>query len=204
MLRPFRLLTSVQAQAAAMPAQAIQHTVELAQEVGQGIDRDERETRRLIDAQLREAGWEADSETLSDAAGTRPQKGRNLAIAEWPTADGGRPGRLRPVRRPNHRRHGRGEARAVEAAIDAGRRDILVAMATGTGKTKTCIALVYRLLKAQRFRRILFLVDRTALGEQAGNAFKETRMEQQQVFDEYDCIVVDECHRGYLLDSEQG
>lgn len=40
-------------------------------------------------------------------------------------------------------------------------------MATGTGKTKTCIALIYRLLKAQRFRRILFLVDRSALGEQA-------------------------------------
>ncbi len=37
---------------------------------------------------------------------------------------------------------------------------MLLAMATGTGKTKTCIALIYRLLKAQRFRRILFLVDR--------------------------------------------
>ncbi|MCP4302775.1 MAG: DEAD/DEAH box helicase family protein, partial [Gammaproteobacteria bacterium] len=41
----------------------------------------------------------------------------------------------------------------------------------GTGKTKTCIALVYRLLKAERFRRILFLVDSSALGEQAANAF---------------------------------
>lgn len=55
---------------------------------------------------------------------------------------------------------------------------MLLAMATGTGKTKTCIALIYRLLKAQRFRRILFLVDRSALGEQAANAFKDTRMEQ--------------------------
>ncbi len=55
-------------------------------------------------------------------------------------------------------------------------------MATGTGKTKTCIALIYRLLKAERFRRILFLVDRSALGEQAANAFKDTRMESLQTF----------------------
>jgi len=55
-------------------------------------------------------------------------------------------------------------------------------MATGTGKTKTCIALVYRLLKSERFRRILFLVDRSALGEQAADAFHETRMENLQTF----------------------
>ena len=46
---------------------------------------------------------------------------------------------------------------AAEAAIAQGQRDMLLAMATGTGKTKTCIALIYRLLKAQRFRRALFL-----------------------------------------------
>jgi type I restriction enzyme R subunit len=104
----------------------------------------------------------------------------------------------------------------------------------------------YRLLKAKRFRRVLFLVDRTALGEQTANVFKESRMENLQTFadifdlkdlkdsepdrdtkvhiatvqslvkrilypsdgsviptaDQYDCIVVDECHRGYLLDRE--
>lgn len=75
---------------------------------------------------------------------------------------------------------------AAEAAIANGQRDMLLAMATGTGKTKTCIALIYRLLKAQRFHRILFLVDRSALGEQraikpkrdcqslATNKYKET------------------------------
>ncbi len=57
---------------------------------------------------------------------------------------------------------------AVEAAIGKGQCEMMLAMATGTGKTKTCIALIYRLLKAQRFRRVLFLVDRSALGEQAG------------------------------------
>ena len=33
-----------------------------------------------------------------------------------------------------------------------------------------------------RRRRILFLVDRSALGEQAANAFKDTRMENLQTF----------------------
>ena len=72
--------------------------------------------------------------------------------------------------------------RAIEKGIADGRREMLLAMATGTGKTKTCIALIYRLLKAQRFKRILFLVDRSALGEQAANAFKDTRMENLQTF----------------------
>ena len=136
--------------------------------------------------------------------------------------------------------------KAVENSIQQGDKTALVAMATGTGKTKTCIALVYRLLKADRFRRILFLVDRSALGEQAADDFNETRMENLNTFadifglkdlkssqpdtdtkvhiatiqgmvkrilysrdiedrpsiGQYDCIVVDECHRGYLMDRE--
>jgi type I restriction enzyme R subunit len=95
---------------------------------------------------------------------------------------------------------------------------------------------------------VLFLVDRSALGEQTANAYKEARLENLQTFaeifdlkeledikpdsdtklqiatiqgmvkrilfpssendvppvDQYDCIVVDECHRGYLLDRELG
>src|SRR5690606_28302300 len=35
-----------------------------------------------------DAGWEADSTTLSFEAGARPQRGRNIAIAEWPTGSG--------------------------------------------------------------------------------------------------------------------
>ena len=141
--------------------------------------------------------------------------------------------------------------KSVEHAIKNGKEKALVAMATGTGKTKTCIALVYRLLKAERFRRILFLVDRSALGVQATVDFGEVRMENLNTFadtfevigmepdkkpltspgdatkvhvatvqglvkrilypsdndskpgvGQYDCIVVDECHRGYLLDRE--
>src|SRR5215471_13936344 len=65
----------------------------------------------------------------------------------------------------------------IEAALAEGRRDMLVAMATGTGKTRTCVALMYRLLKHKRFRRILFLVDRNTLGEQAERALDNTELE---------------------------
>ena len=43
--------------------------------------------------------------------------------------------------------------RAVEQNLEAGKRAMLVAMATGTGKTKTGIALLYRLLSAKRFQK---------------------------------------------------
>lgn len=352
-------LAAIQAQAIDALTQNIQQTIQTAQQID--VELDERETRRLIDRQLRSAGWEADSENLTYQNGTRPQKGRTIAIAEWQTAQGradyilfaglsaiavieakrrskdvsamidqakrysrgfevkvneilaaGGPwgefkipfafatnGReflqqLRTksgiwfcdLRRPDNLRRplpswyspqGLLDAlaqdidgaqqklasesfnynlalrpyqiqaiQAVESALANQRRELLVAMATGTGKTKTCIALVYRLLKTKRFRRVLFLVDRTALGEQTANAFKDSRMENLQTFadifdlkelgdtapdpdtkvqiatvqslvkrilypadnaplptaDLYDCIVVDECHRGYLLDRE--
>lgn len=328
-----------------------------------GVHLDEAETRKLIDNQLRQAGWIVDSATLRYANGARPEKGKNLAIAEWPTLSGpadyilfvgltpmamveakrkninvsgslqqakrysrgflpceetilheqnwgdsseyripfvfssnGRPylrqlathsgiwfcdlrlpenlghaldgwytpeGLTSLLKRDEEqaneqlkiepfvygfalRHYQQAAIQAAEAAIANGKREMLLAMATGTGKTKTCIALIYRLLKVQRFRRVLFLVDRSALGEQATNAFKDTRMESLQTFadifgikeldeqkpdtatavhiatvqgmvqrvlyssendappavDQYDCIVVDECHRGYLLDRE--
>ncbi|MFX6040555.1 hypothetical protein ABTE96_21535, partial [Acinetobacter baumannii] len=52
------------------------------------VELDEAATRRRIDQQLQDAGWEADSETLRHSLGTRPQKGKNIAIAEWPTTEG--------------------------------------------------------------------------------------------------------------------
>ena len=45
----------------------------------------EAETRYMIDEQLRKVGWEADTDTLRYSKGTRPAKGRSIAIAEWPT-----------------------------------------------------------------------------------------------------------------------
>lgn len=38
---------------------------------------------------------------------------------------------------------------------------------SGTGKTRTVLGMIYRFLKTNRFKRILFLVDRTSLGDQA-------------------------------------
>lgn len=144
------------------------------------------------------------------------------------------------------RRYQQDAIRAIESAIAGGKREVLIAMATGTGKTRTSIALMYRLLKHKRFRRILFLVDRKALGNQTIDALENTELEGLLKFAQiynvagldkkipeksdqvhvatvqslvarimsegdaenrvspgmYDCIVVDEAHRGYTLDAE--
>lgn len=63
--------------------------------------------------------------------------------------------------------------RAVLEGIEQKRRDFLLVMATGTGKTRTCIAMVDALMRAGHAEKILFLVDRIALREQALSAFKE-------------------------------
>jgi type I restriction enzyme, R subunit len=74
--------------------------------------------------------------------------------------------------------------RQIETALDQGQTRLLIAMATGTGKTRLAISLIYRLIKSRRFRRILFVVDRNALGEQAGDKFKETHLEELKTFDQ--------------------
>jgi type I restriction enzyme, R subunit len=63
--------------------------------------------------------------------------------------------------------------RAVLDGIEQKKRDFLLVMATGTGKTRTCIAMVDALMRAGHAERVLFLVDRIALREQALAAFKE-------------------------------
>ncbi len=128
----------------------------------------------------------------------------------------------------------------------------LLVMATGTGKTRTAIGLAYRLIKSNRFKRILFLADRRLLVTQASGDFKDKRIENLNTFaniyqisdikdkhpdeearlhfatvqgmvsrifgsgsvddgeqnktpisiDTYDCIIVDEAHRGYIQDRE--
>lgn len=62
--------------------------------------------------------------------------------------------------------------RRVTEHFEAGHRRALVVMATGTGKTRTTIALIDVLLKANRVKRVLFLADRTSLLTQARRAFK--------------------------------
>jgi type I restriction enzyme R subunit len=62
--------------------------------------------------------------------------------------------------------------RAVTEAFEHQRRRALLVMATGTGKTRTVIALVDVLQRANWIKRVLFLADRTALVNQAVGAFK--------------------------------
>ncbi len=62
--------------------------------------------------------------------------------------------------------------RVVEA-IARGQRRILLVMATGTGKTYTAFQIIWRLWKARRVRRVLFLADRNILVDQTRvNDFK--------------------------------
>lgn len=115
------------------------------------------------------------------------------------------------------------------------------------GKTRTVRGIIYRFLKTGRFRRILFLVDRNALGEQVTDVFKEVKLEdlmpQDDIYNikgledktidretriqvatvqsmvkrilyndeetmpavtDYDLVIIDEAHSGYILDKEMG
>lgn len=137
--------------------------------------------------------------------------------------------------------------KAVEKAIAEHKNTALLAMATGTGKTRTVLGMIYRFLSVKRFKRILYLVDRTALGDQTMDTFQEVKLEDlktlNQLYDikdlgekdfekdtrvhiatvqslvkrilynetemdigvsDYDCVIVDEAHRGYILDKEMG
>jgi type I restriction enzyme, R subunit len=60
---------------------------------------------------------------------------------------------------------------SIKQALTDRKRQMLVAMATGTGKTYTLVNEIYRLMKAGYARRVLFLVDRRALAAQAVRAF---------------------------------
>ncbi|MBN1971768.1 MAG: DEAD/DEAH box helicase family protein [Candidatus Delongbacteria bacterium] len=63
--------------------------------------------------------------------------------------------------------------RAVLEKIENKHRKFLLVMATGTGKTRTCIGLLDVLMRSNWVQKVLFLVDRIALKEQALEAFKE-------------------------------
>ena len=71
----------------------------------------------------------------------------------------------------------------VEKAIAARKRQMLVAMATGCGKTFTTVNQIYRLMKSGVARRVLFLVDRRALAAQAVRAFAAFEPEPGLKFD---------------------
>jgi len=72
---------------------------------------------------------------------------------------------------------------AIEQAIAEHKRRMLVAMATGTGKTFTLVNEVHRLMKSGLAKRVLFLVDRRALAAQAVRAFGAFEAEPGLKFD---------------------
>jgi type I restriction enzyme, R subunit len=76
---------ALQAAAEVAPRADIRELVERGEQAATEIDLDEASTRDLIDQQLRDRQWEADTKTMRHSAGIRPAKGRNMAIAEWPT-----------------------------------------------------------------------------------------------------------------------
>lgn len=72
---------------------------------------------------------------------------------------------------------------AIEQALADRKRHMLVAMATGTGKTFMAVNQTYRLMKTGVAKRILFLVDRRALAAQAVRAFTSFEAEPGLKFD---------------------
>jgi type I restriction enzyme R subunit len=63
--------------------------------------------------------------------------------------------------------------RSILEKIENKKRKFLLVMATGTGKTRTAISLIDVLMRSNWIQRVLFLVDRVALREQALSAFRE-------------------------------
>lgn len=61
------------------------------------------------------------------------------------------------------------QAEAINRVVEKvaqGQKRLLLVMATGTGKTYTTFQIIWRLWKAKKVRRILFLVDRNILADQ--------------------------------------
>jgi len=75
---------------------------------------------------------------------------------------------------------------AIEKGLSQKKQKMLLHMATGTGKTRTIVELIYRLLSTnpKRFKRILFLVDRRELANQAITAFATFNAMPGKKFDE--------------------
>jgi type I restriction enzyme R subunit len=92
---------------------------------------------------------------------------------------------------------------AIEKAIAERKRQMLVAMATGTGKTFTMVNEVYRLMKSGVAKRILFLVDRRALAAQAVRAFASFEPEPNKKFDKIYEVYSQRFHREDLDDNQK-
>lgn len=91
----------------------------------------------------------------------------------------------------------------IEKAIAEGKRHMLVAMATGTGKTFTLVNEIYRLMKSDVAKRVLFLVDRRALAAQAVKAFASFEAEPGLKFNQIYEIYHQQFHKGDLAEDDK-
>jgi type I restriction enzyme R subunit len=103
--------------------------------------------------------------------------------------------RLRPYQREANS--------AIEKALADRKRQMLIAMATGTGKTFTMVNEIYRLMKAGVAKRILFLVDRRALAAQAVLAFASFEPEPGLKFDRIYELYSQRFHRDDFDENEK-
>jgi type I restriction enzyme R subunit len=92
---------------------------------------------------------------------------------------------------------------ALERAITGRKREMLVAMATGTGNTFAMVNQVYRLMKSGVGRRILFMVDRRALAAQAVRAFASFEAEPGLKFDRIYEVYSQRFHREDFDEEEK-
>lgn len=92
---------------------------------------------------------------------------------------------------------------AIERAVADRKRQMLIAMATGTGKTFTTVNEIYRLMKSGVARRILFLVDRRALAAQAVRAFSSFEAEAGLKFDKVYDVFSQRFQRGDFGEEEK-
>lgn len=104
--------------------------------------------------------WVKDNGAYTAAGDTRPSTLRARLRAMPPIE----PGQLYPNQRT--------AVANLEHSLRHDKPRALMQMATGSGKTLTSIAAIYRLIKFGGARRVLFLVDRSNLGEQAEKEFQ--------------------------------
>lgn len=91
---------------------------------------------------------------------------------------------------------------STEKAVIQHKRAMLIAMATGTGKTYTIVAQIYRLLQSKAVRKILFLVDRRALAAQAVREFASFNTPKGNKFDQEYEVYSQRFHRGDFEDDK--
>ncbi|MBS3077007.1 DEAD/DEAH box helicase family protein, partial [Candidatus Pacearchaeota archaeon] len=87
--------------------------------------------------------------------------------------------------------------------FNSGKRNALINMATGTGKTRVSMAIIDSLVnKAKSVTNVLFVVDRIALGNNAfykgfQKFFRDTPQGLLNLEGFFDLIIYDEAHRSY-------